>query len=115
MSILSFCLKANNFGFKPIMIDPLSHPLLCSQLLKFISVPTISSQMSLYSIDCVRKIFHLYQCKQSDIYNLLDRARLAEANDDPSFWEKPYEVKKMNEELISSSCHSLGFIHPDNK
>jgi len=87
--------KANKFGFKPIIIDPLSHPLLCSQLLKLVSSMTISTQISLYSIDCVRKIFQISNYQQWTIFDLLDRARLAEANDDITFWNKPFEVKKI--------------------
>ncbi|CAF0758607.1 unnamed protein product [Rotaria sp. Silwood1] len=82
---------ANNFGFKPIIIDPLSDPLLCSQLIKLKSSKLISSQISLYSIDCVRKIFQISHYIQPDVYNLLDRARLAEASNDISFWDKSYE------------------------
>ena len=89
-----FYSKANKFCFKPILIDPLSHPILCSQLMKLISVPSISSEISLYSIDCVRRIFQIYQYTKSDVYELLDRARLAEVNDDSSFWEKSYEVRE---------------------
>ncbi|CAF1021050.1 unnamed protein product [Adineta steineri] len=83
---------ANKIGFKPIIIDCVSQPILYSELLKLKSTSTISNQISLYSIDCVRKIFHIYQYTQKDIYNLLDRARLAEASDDISFWEKSYEI-----------------------
>ncbi|CAF4564912.1 unnamed protein product, partial [Rotaria sp. Silwood2] len=82
---------ANKFGFKPIIIDPLSNPLLCSQLIKLISSTLTSSQISLYSIDCVRKILQICHYSQSDVYNLLDRARLAEASDDISFWDKSSE------------------------
>ena len=38
--------------------------------------------------------------QKEDIYHLLDRARLAEASDDTSFWEKSYEVKKQKNLLI---------------
>jgi len=82
---------ANKFGFKPIIIDPLSHPLLCSQLLKLVTTTSISTQISLYSIDCVRKIFQTSDYKQSDIFHLLDRARLAEASDDITFWDQSNE------------------------
>ncbi|CAF3752683.1 unnamed protein product [Adineta steineri] len=88
---------ANKIGFKPIIIDCVSQPILYSELLKLKSTSTISNQISLYSIDCVRKIFHIYQYTQKDIYNLLDRARLAEASDDISFWEKSYEILQLNE------------------
>ncbi|CAF4159776.1 unnamed protein product, partial [Rotaria sp. Silwood2] len=40
---------------------------------------------------------------QSDVYNLLDRARLAEASDDISFWDKSSESlpnKTTNESII---------------
>ena len=84
--------KANKLGFKPIIIDPLSHPLLCSQLLKLATTIPISTQISLYSIDCVRKIFQTSHCKQWTIFDLLDRARLAEASDDITFWNQSYEV-----------------------
>ncbi|CAF1074951.1 unnamed protein product [Rotaria sordida] len=93
---------ANKLGFKSIIIDPLSHPLLCSQLIKLISSTLISSQISLYSIDCVRKIFQISHCTQANVYNLLDRARLAEASDDISFWDKSYEslpIKTTNESI----------------
>jgi len=99
---------ANKLGFKAIIVDPLSNPLLCSQLLKLISLPTISSQISLYSIDCVRKIFQIYQYKQSDIYHLLDRARLAEASDDITFWEKSYEIKTIIED---KNVHENSYRH----
>jgi hypothetical protein len=88
-NILFLFFKANKFGFKPIIIDPLSHPLLCSQLLKLVSSTLISTQISLYSIDCVRKIFQTFHCQQSIIFDLLDTARLAEASDDITFWNKP--------------------------
>ncbi len=93
MKIFCFSSQANKFGFKPIIIDPLSNPLLCSQLLKLISLPIISSEISLYSIDFVRKLFQIFQYKHSDIYPLLDQARLAEASDDTMFWEKSCQVK----------------------
>ncbi|CAF0973462.1 unnamed protein product [Rotaria sp. Silwood1] len=83
---------ANKFGFKPIIIDPLSHPLLCSQLLKLASSMLISTQISLYSIDCVRKILKAYHYEQSAIFDLLDKARLAEASNDVTFWDQSYEV-----------------------
>ncbi|CAF4015513.1 unnamed protein product, partial [Rotaria sp. Silwood2] len=83
---------ANKFGFKPIIIDPLSHALLCSQLLKLSSSMLISTQISLYSIDCVRKILKTYHYRQSEIFDLLDRARLAEANNDITFWDQSYEI-----------------------
>ncbi|CAF4474215.1 unnamed protein product, partial [Rotaria sp. Silwood2] len=73
------------------IIYPLSTPLLCSQLIKLISSTLTSSQISLYSIDCVRKILQICHYSQSDVYNLLDRARLAEASDDISFWDKSSE------------------------
>lgn len=80
--------QTNKFGFKAIIIDPLSHPLLCSQLNKLKSLSTtLPSEISLYSIDCARKIFQFYQYKNSNIYHLLDQARLAEINNDRSFWE----------------------------
>jgi len=53
---------------------------------------TISTQISLYSIDCVRKIFQISNYQQWIILDLLDRARLAETNDDITFWNKPFEV-----------------------
>jgi hypothetical protein len=90
-----FLSKANKFGFKPIIIDPLSQPVLCSQLLKLVSSMSISSQISLYSIDCVRKIFQIYHYTQREMFDLLDRARLAEASDDVTFWDKFYEVEKI--------------------
>ena len=55
---------------------------------------SISTQISLYSIDCVRKIFQTYHYDQREIFHLLDRARLAEASDDVTFWDKSYEVGK---------------------
>jgi hypothetical protein len=87
-------IQANKFGLKPIIINPLSNPLLCSQLIKLLNLSTVSSEISLYSIDCVRKIFQIYQYTQSDVYDLLDRARLAEVNDDFTFWEKSHSVRK---------------------
>ncbi len=89
-----FFSKANKFGFKPIIIDPLSHPVLCSQLLKLVPSIPISTQISLYSIDCVRKIFQTYHYTQWEMFDLLDRARLAEASDDITFWDTSYEVEK---------------------
>ncbi|CAF0788165.1 unnamed protein product [Adineta steineri] len=86
---------ANKYGFKPILIDPLSHPILCSQLLKLASPMPISTQISLYSIDCIRKIFQIYHYTQMEIFHLLDRARFAEANDDIFFWDKSFEVLSM--------------------
>ncbi|CAF4101145.1 unnamed protein product, partial [Rotaria sordida] len=83
---------ANKFGFKPIIIDPLSHPLLCSQLLKLSSSILMSTQISLYSIDCIRKILKAYNYIQLEIFDLLDRARLAEASNDITFWDQPYEI-----------------------
>lgn len=88
--------KAENFGFKPIIIDALSHPLLCSQLIKLSSSTLLSSQISLFSIDCARKIFQNSNYVKSDLYNLLDRARLAEASNDITFWDNSYEVKKIH-------------------
>jgi hypothetical protein len=73
------------------MIDPLSHPLLCSELSKLTSA---STQISLYSIDCVRKILQSSHYQQSIVFDLLDRARLAEASDDMSFWDKTFEVRR---------------------
>ncbi|UJR25019.1 hypothetical protein I4U23_006380 [Adineta vaga] len=96
----------NKFSFKPIIIDPLSHPLLCSQLLKLTSKSCLSSQISLYSIDCIRKLLQIYQYTQTNIYDLLDRARLAEASDDISFWEKSYEILPINECNMSDKKHS---------
>lgn len=81
-----FIFQANKFGFKPIIIDPLSDPLLSSQLLKLITSKSISTQISLYSIDCVRKILQTFHYQQPEIFDLLDKARLAEASDDPTFW-----------------------------
>ncbi|CAF4120036.1 unnamed protein product [Rotaria socialis] len=92
---------ANKFGFKPIVIDSLSHPLLCSQLTNLISSTLTGTRISLYSIDCVRKIFQLSHYTQANVYNLLDRARLAEASDDVTFWDKPYESAAM--QLINES------------
>lgn len=79
-----FSLKANKFGFKPMIIDPLLHPLLCSELSKLIS---ISTEISLYSIDCVKKILQTFHYQQSIVFDLLDSARLAETNDDMTFWD----------------------------
>ncbi len=84
-------------GFKPIIIDPLSHPLLCSQINNLVTLPIILSQISLYSIDCVRKIFQIYNYQQTDVCQLLDRARLAEASGDTTFWDKSYEVTQTNQ------------------
>ena len=53
-----------------------------------------STQINLYSIDCVRKIFETYHYRHEKILDLLDRARLAEASNDATFWNKSYEVKK---------------------
>ncbi|CAF2121029.1 unnamed protein product, partial [Rotaria magnacalcarata] len=78
---------ANTFGFKPIIINPLKHALLCSQLLKLASPTAISSEISLYSIDCVRKILKTCHYTQSATFDLLDRARLAEASNDMTFWD----------------------------
>ncbi len=106
-------IKANKFGFKPIIIDPLSHPLLCSQINKLITLPIISSQMSLYSIDCVRKIFQIYHYQQTNVYQLLDRARLAETSGDITFWDKSYEVKqsKFKKQRSLSIRNSLDFTN----
>ncbi len=61
----------------------------------------ISTQISLYSIDCVRKILQISDYKQLEIYDLLDRARLAEASEDITFWNQPYEVEnKLHQNLI---------------
>ena len=76
-SIFTFSFQANKFGFKAMTIDSLSHPLLYSELLKLI--PTASTQISLYSIDCVRKIFQSFDYQQQIVFDLLDKARLAEA------------------------------------
>ena len=85
-------IQANKLGFKPIRIDSLSHPLLYSQITQFITPITVrSNQLSLYSIDCVRKILQIYQYQQSDVFHLLDRARLAEASNDTAFWEKSFQ------------------------
>lgn len=51
-----------------------------------------SAQISLYSIDCIRKILQIFSNQQSKIFYLLDKARLAEINDDETFWNKSYEV-----------------------
>lgn len=84
-----FCFfQAHKLGFKPILIDSLSHSLLYSEIVKLITSPVRSNPLSLYSIDCVRKILQIYQYKQTDVYHLLDQARLAEANNDLAFWEK---------------------------
>jgi hypothetical protein len=56
---------------------------------------SISTQISLYSIDCVRKIFQTYHYTQREIFDLLDIARLAQASDDITFWDNSYEVKKI--------------------
>jgi len=87
----TFVFKANKSGFKPMMIDPLSYPLLCSELSKLTSA---STQISLYSIDCVRKILQSFHYQQSIVFDLLDRARLAEASDDMSFWDETFEVRR---------------------
>ncbi len=116
ISCLSFS-QANKFGFKPIIIDPLSHPVLCSQLLKCVSSMSISTQISLYSIDCVRKIFQTYHYAQREIFDLLDVARLAEANDDITFWDNSYEVKKIvfYKVLHYISSYLLDFINQHNE
>lgn len=119
MQFLFFLLfKANKFGFKPIMIDPLSHPLLCSQLLKSKPSAMIYSKISLYSIDCARKILQACHYTQADIYSLLDRARLAEASEDVTFWDQPYEVKLKQRSLnifFLLCYYVLEFIKQDNK
>ena len=86
--------KARQFGFRPVIIDPLSHPLLCSELLKLKLVPSLASQMSLYSIDCARKMLRMDDRTPSKIYELLDQARLAEASNDHTFWNKSGNVTK---------------------
>ncbi|CAF3308520.1 unnamed protein product [Rotaria socialis] len=82
---------ANTFGFKPSIINPLKHVLLCSQLLKLASSASISSEISLYSIDCVRKILKACHYTQAATFDLLDRARLAEASNDMTFWDQSFE------------------------
>ncbi|UJR23822.1 hypothetical protein I4U23_026798 [Adineta vaga] len=87
---------ANKFGFKPVFIDPLSHPILCSQLVKSIFPISISTEINLYSIDCVRKILHVYHYQHMEILQVLDQARLAEASGDMTFWDKSYQIENMN-------------------
>lgn len=74
------------------MIDSLTHPQLCSELLKQTTASSLPTQISLYSIDCVRKILNMYEYRESAIFDLLDRARLAEATDDINFWNPSYQV-----------------------
>ena len=74
-----------------MIIDPLSHPLLCSELFKL--TPTTSAQISFYSIDCTKKIFQSFDYQQQMVFDLLDKARLAEANNDMTFWNAVYEVE----------------------
>ena len=87
-------IQAHKLSFKPILIDSSSHPLLYSEIVNLITSPARSNPLSLYSIDCVRKILQIYQYKQTDVYHLLDQARLAEANNDPTFWEKSSQEKE---------------------
>lgn len=78
-------LQARKYGLKPLLIDSTSQPFLSSQLSKFTS-PT--SPIHLYSIDCVRKILQTFNYHQTTVFDLLDKARLAEANNDTRFWEE---------------------------
>jgi len=41
----------------------------------------------LYSIDCVRKILEIYEYEHDHVCEILDRARLAEAHNDLTFWK----------------------------
>lgn len=75
---------AQKNGFKAIVIDCQSHPLLYSQLSKIISK---TKEIRLYSIDCVRKILQIFDYHQSTVVDLLDGARFAEANNDMTFWD----------------------------
>ena len=56
----------------------------------------VPSDLSLYAIHCIRKIFQVYHYKQIEVLQLLDRARLTEATDDMAVWSRSSEVKKDN-------------------
>lgn len=62
--------------------------------MKCTSAPSVSAHIGLYSIDCVRKLFRIYELARADIGELLNRARLAEASEDIRFWDKAYEVNQ---------------------
>lgn len=85
---------ANRFGFKPIVIDRLTHPKLYSELIQSLMLTEQPSEIRLYSIDCIRKIFEIYEYEHDYTYEILDRARLAEASNDLSFWKNASESVK---------------------
>ncbi|CAF0827946.1 unnamed protein product [Adineta ricciae] len=84
---------ANKLGFKPVIIELFSHPGLYSQLLTLLTKSFTPSRIHLYSIDCIRKLLQICECTHENLDELLDRARLAEAKDDLSFWEKSYKLQ----------------------
>ncbi|CAF0830410.1 unnamed protein product [Didymodactylos carnosus] len=84
---------ATKHNFEVIRITPLSDPILCLKLLKTMSLfskcPVSRhglSQISLYSIDCVKKMLLYYNYSRTQIYEQLDYARIAEASKNPLFW-----------------------------
>ena len=77
------------YKFSPVYITPLTNPILCANLEKFMQYHSNNSpkKIALYSIDCVRKLLLNHYVNNEFIFERLDEARAAEIKDDQDFWE----------------------------
>ncbi|CAF0974890.1 unnamed protein product, partial [Didymodactylos carnosus] len=80
-------------NFHPTRISPLTDPILCANLVK--SMASIdqcprskhrTSEITLYSIDCVKRMLRYYNYSEAITFELLDQARMAEQTNDKQFW-----------------------------
>lgn len=90
------------YKFSPVCVTPFSDGLLCGQLEKCMSLVKYhskessrarSSNVALYSIDCVRKLLLNHRFNNEFIFDQLDLAREAEMKHDEDFWTWPEQVR----------------------
>ena len=79
---LKIFFQENQLDFPPIIFDSHSHELLYPEL--FQAIP--STEIKLYSIDCVRKVLQSLDDPQDRLIELFNRAL-----DDPTFWKETTE------------------------
>ena len=65
----------------------MTNPKLYSELIQSLDLTNHPNQIRLYSIDWVRKILEIYEYEHDHVCEILDRARLAEAHNDLTFWK----------------------------
>ena len=89
------------YKFSPVCVTPLTNPVLCANLEKCMilvdhyaktSFHGHEIKITLYSIDCVRKLLLNHHFNDAFLFEQLDEAREAETKDDQDFWRVKQQV-----------------------